>query len=100
MKPIEKTAEARGPAIGASAAAASAAVVMVTGPFRPIVDDVETMMANIASVLTSMPTNTSIRERNSLVPALPVAACGQTESPLDLWTRRRDSAARQPAPSH
>src|SRR5450759_4974402 len=69
MKPIEKTAEARGPAIGASALAASAAVLMVTGPFRPIVDDVETMMANIASVLTSMPTNTSTRERNSLVPA-------------------------------
>src|SRR5450756_1334337 len=66
---IEKTADARGPAIGASALAASAAVLMVTGPFRPIVDDVETMMANIASVLTSMPTNTSTRERNSLVPA-------------------------------
>src|SRR5660398_19838 len=69
MKPIEKTAEARGPAIGASALAASAAVLMVTGPFCPIVDDVATMMANIASVLTSIPTNTSIRERNSLVPA-------------------------------
>lgn len=69
MKPIEKTAEARGPAIGSSALAASAAVLMVAGPLRPMVEDVETMIANIASVLASIPTNTSTRERSSFLPA-------------------------------
>ena len=70
MKPMEKTADASGPAIGSSAFAASAAVLMVAGPLRPIVEEVATMMANIAAVLTSMPMNTSIRARKSLVPAL------------------------------
>lgn len=46
MKPTENTTEAREPAIGWRALAASAAVLMFAEPLRPMVDEVETMMAN------------------------------------------------------
>lgn len=96
MNPTGKIAEANLPATGVSALAAWAAVWMVTGPWRPIVEAVETMIANMATVLTSIPTKTSRRARNRLRRAARLGRSGSGWEACGVSDSARISSMRWP----